>query len=85
MTAAVTTPLPTPDTHELDQHPEARVMFTSVWTGEEFIVWGGGVLTGWTYYQTGGRYDPATDTWTPTSLINAPEERARFASVDGKR
>ncbi len=37
--------------------------------------------TGWTYYQTGGRYDPATDTWTPTSLVNAPEERARFASV----
>ena len=29
------------------------------------IVWGGG-------YQTGGRYRPDLDQWTPTSTVNAP-------------
>jgi N-acetylneuraminic acid mutarotase len=62
--------------------PSARIMFATVWTGEEMIVWGGGVyVSNWTYYNTGGRYNPATDTWMPTSLTNAPEGRARFASV----
>jgi hypothetical protein len=62
--------------------PSARLLFASVWTGSEFIVWGGGAITsGWTFFQSGGRYDPETDTWTATSLVNAPEGRARFASV----
>ena len=30
------------------------------------IVWGGSFLN------TGGRYDPDTDTWTATSTTNAP-------------
>ncbi|HJQ70774.1 MAG TPA: PxKF domain-containing protein [Blastocatellia bacterium] len=56
---------------------------SAVWTGAEMIVWGGltfsdpfvvgGVLN------TGGRYDPTTDSWTPTSLTNAPS--ARFANT----
>ena len=37
---------------------------TAVWTGTEMIVWGG--------KDSGSRYNPATDTWTPTSTINAP-------------
>jgi hypothetical protein len=44
--------------------PDPRIDHTAVWTGSEMIVWGGegGVLL-----NTGGRYQPATDTWTPTS------------------
>jgi N-acetylneuraminic acid mutarotase len=48
---------------------------TSVWTGSEMIVWGGGVSN------TGVRYDPATDTWTSTSTINAPSARAGHSAV----
>ena len=45
---------------------------TAVWTGSEMIVWGGvrpGLLN------TGGRYDPGTDSWTATSTTNAPSAR----------
>jgi len=36
------------------------------------VVWGG--YDG-SYLNTGGRYDPAADTWTPTSMSNAPTPR----------
>ena len=38
------------------------------------IVWGG---SKWCrlWFNNGGRYDPDTDSWTPTSTINAPEAR----------
>ncbi|HUF37037.1 MAG TPA: hypothetical protein VMN57_00810, partial [Anaerolineales bacterium] len=62
--------------------PSARILFASVWTGSEFIVWGGGTLSSsWTFFQTGGRYDPENDTWTAMSTTGAPEGRARFAGV----
>jgi hypothetical protein len=38
------------------------------------IVWGGYTYTG-EYSATGGRYDPVSDTWLPTTLANAPEGR----------
>ena len=34
------------------------------------IVWGG--YDGISYFNTGGRYDPATDSWTATPTANAP-------------
>lgn len=40
------------------------------WTGTEMLVWGGRDSSG--ALNTGGRYDPATDTWTPMSTSNAP-------------
>jgi len=48
--------------------PVARDTHTAVWTGTEMIVWGGtpGPLN------TGGRYDPGTDSWTARSTTNAP-------------
>ena len=49
--------------------PSARFRHTAVWTGTEMIVWGGQLIN------TGGRYDPATDSWKPTSAINAPSAR----------
>jgi len=54
--------------------PTARFGHTAVWTGSEMIIWGGND-------NTGGRYNPATDTWTPTSTLNAPRGRARHTAV----
>ncbi len=63
--------------------PDARTGHTAVWTGKEMIVWGGtdGAESGdtATYYTGGGRYDPATDTWTALPAENAPAPRHRHA------
>ena len=47
-----------------------------MWTGTEMIVWGGYAVTA-----TGGRYDPATDTWTAISTAGAPSARGYHAAV----
>ncbi len=62
------TPTPAP--------PDPRESHTAVWTGSEMIVWGGSPTT-----DTGGRYDPATDSWTPTSTLNAPTARQFHTAV----
>src|SRR5207247_2656017 len=52
----------------------------ALWTGSKMVVWGGAgvslVLT-----NTGGIYDLASDTWTPTGLSGAPTPRAGFTAV----
>jgi hypothetical protein len=53
--------------------PAARVNHTAVWTGTEMIVWGGYDGTGG--LASGRRYDPATDSWIPTSANSAPAAR----------
>ena len=53
----------------LTNAPAARCAHTAVWTGSEMIVWGG---DGVTFLNTGGRYNPSTDSWTATSTTNAP-------------
>jgi N-acetylneuraminic acid mutarotase len=65
-----------------NNEPSARAVHTAVWTGSEMIVWGG------YYYRppgdvwnTGGRYNPATDSWTATSTSNAPEARYLHTAV----
>src|SRR5213595_931439 len=63
--------------------PTARSSHTAVWTGSEMIVWGGHGdfdLLGY-YFNTGGRYDPSTDSWTATSTVNAPDGRYRHTAV----
>ncbi|OOP57451.1 MAG: hypothetical protein AYP45_03125 [Candidatus Brocadia carolinensis] len=50
--------------------PSARRYHTAVWTGTEMIVWGGTNITA--HFNTGGRYNPATNTWTSTSTTGAP-------------
>ena len=40
------------------------------------IVWGGFPGDSNPPIDTGGRYDPGTDTWTPTSLTDTPTARA---------
>ena len=62
--------------------PAGRLFDTAVWTGGEMIVWGGtcGRQCG-VSYNTGGRYNPITDNWIPTSTSNAPSARNSHAAV----
>src|SRR6266478_4224279 len=60
--------------------PEIRESHTAVWTGSEMIVWGGIPGEG-RCLNTGGRYNPATDTWTATSTRAAPEARLHHTAV----
>ena len=66
--------------------PSARTGHTAVWTGREMIIWGahrdgGGDGCSFGYCNTGGRYDPATDTWTTTSTESAPSGRSGHIAV----
>ena len=64
--------------------PEAREAHTAVWTGNEMIVWGGEThdqFLNYTNFDTGGRYNPSTDSWTATSTTNAPDARADHTAV----
>ena len=56
--------------------PDIRNNHTAIWTGDQMVVWGGEFYDGSYYYlDTGGRYDPATDTWVPTDTSSAPSGR----------
>ncbi len=61
--------------------PAAREFHTGVWTGSEVIVWGGLGCGANCRWNTGGRYNPGTDSWTPTSINNAPAARSRHTAV----
>ncbi len=63
--------------------PAGRYVHTAVWTGSEMIVWGGAYYDGinYDYLNTGGRYNPSTNSWTATSTINAPEGRGSHTAV----
>ena len=43
------------------------------------IIWGGVAQS--FYFDTGGRYNPVTDTWAATSIVNAPEARDLHTTV----
>jgi hypothetical protein len=61
--------------------PTGRSDHTAVWTGTEMIVWGG-IDASQTELNTGGRYDPLTDTWIQTSTAtNVPEARFNHTAV----
>ena len=61
--------------------PDPRTAFSSVWSGTEMIVWGGRNNTGFTQLNTGGRYNPVTNTWRATNVTNAPLARRAHAEV----
>jgi hypothetical protein len=62
--------------------PSARHLHTAVWTGSLMIVWGGFQGTPLAMYlDTGGRYDPMLDRWTPTTLTNVPAPRDGHKAV----
>ncbi len=61
--------------------PAGRKGHAAIWTGSLMIVWGGWDTTLFENVSTGGRYDPLTDSWTPTSLDNAPSSRSEHSAV----
>ena len=66
----------------LTNAPTARNLQTAVWTGSEMIVWGGHFFDGSHHvFNTGGRYNPSTDSWTATSTTNAPAARSSHTAV----
>src|SRR5207253_2574997 len=58
--------------------PDARASYTAVWTGSEMIVWGG---LGPIPLNTGGRYNPSTDSWVATTTTNAPAVRSYHTAM----
>jgi hypothetical protein len=60
---------------------------TAVWTGSEMIVFGGAQVDNylgdeyWVSLGDGARYDPATDTWTTLSQIDASSSRTAHTAV----
>jgi hypothetical protein len=62
--------------------PRERTSATAIWTGKEMIVWGGEVLMTGIFLDTGGRYDPLTDSWTETSTAaGVPTRRRDHAAI----
>ena len=63
--------------------PSAREGHTAVWTGSQMIIWGGAYFSGGPpdFFNTGGRYNPSTDSWTATSTSNAPSAREVHTAV----
>ena len=61
--------------------PSARYLHTAVWTGSEMMVWGGAGCPVGCSSNTGGRYNPSTDSWTATSTTNAPAARFDHRAV----
>ncbi len=54
--------------------PTPRSSHNAIWTGTEMLVWGGGA-------NTGGKYDPQADAWTPMATANAPLARGNNSAV----
>ena len=63
--------------------PAGRELHTAAWTGTEMIVWGGESFNVVAILEnTGGRYDPGSDTWTATSTAGAvPSARRLHTAV----
>ena len=69
-------------TSSISNVPSGRRYPKAVWTGSEMIVWGGYFYDGANHYlNTGGRYNPNTDSWTATSTNNAATSRAYHTAV----
>ena len=61
--------------------PASRASHSAVWTGSEMIIWGGGGGCPDPYLNSGGRYNPATDSWIATCDRNAPVGRIGHTAI----
>src|SRR5437762_304810 len=59
--------------------PSGRGGHTAVWTGSEMTVWGG--FNNSLSLNTGGRYNPGTNSWIGTSITHAPSARSYHTAV----
>ena len=60
--------------------PSARVDASGVWTGQEWLVWGGRGI-GQVPVATGAGYRPTSDTWVEMGTSDAPEARSGHTAV----
>jgi N-acetylneuraminic acid mutarotase len=61
-----------------------RYFHSAAWTGTEMIIWGGLFSDHSTYYaplDSGGKYNPSTNSWVLTSTTNAPSIRYSHTAV----
>jgi N-acetylneuraminic acid mutarotase len=59
-----------------------RWLHTGIWTGSSMIVWAGELSAGANpQYNDGGRYDPISDSWIPTTTFRAPVARSAHTAV----
>jgi len=61
--------------------PDARNLHTAVWTGSEMIIWGGFNSDLFEDFNTGGRYNPITNSWTATTTTNGPVARDSHTAI----
>ncbi len=64
--------------------PTPRAECSAIWDGTEVIVWGGyngKTYGGRTVLNTGGRFNPVSETWAPVSIEQAPAARANHLAV----
>ena len=63
--------------------PEGRYDHSTLWTGSEMLIWGGQSNSPSTYFSvaSGGRYNPASDSWLPISNVNAPQSRCGHSAI----
>jgi len=61
--------------------PSARLGHASVGIGSRLLIWGGSAPNFGPPLNTGGRYDPAADVWTPTTTSSAPAGGGGYVAV----
>lgn len=62
--------------------PSGRYDHSAVWTGSQMIIWGGSSgEVGNPSLSTGGRYDPATDSWQVTTTVGSPSARTSHTAI----
>lgn len=64
--------------------PTAREFATAVWTGSRMIVWGGlkfNAMSAPTVFNSGGIYDPLTNSWKAVATLGAPIARFGHSAV----
>ncbi len=61
--------------------PTARQFARAVWTGSKMLVWGGSSTNNSGFFNTGGVYDPATNSWSDIITANAPTAKRHHTAV----
>jgi N-acetylneuraminic acid mutarotase len=69
-----------PATPAAFSEPSERFNAVSVWTGSEWLVWGGQTSDN-QFLRSGGRFKPLTSTWTNMALAGSPSPRANATAV----
>ena len=63
------------------QQPTPRTSYSMAWTGSDVLIWGGQATSGGAILGNGGRYSPATDSWSSISPAQAPSARQFHSAV----